>query len=354
VSRALLLSFAVLLVLVGVDDASPHNPITTTVLFNREIATVLNAKCASCHAEGRMAMPLGTWAEARPWAVAIKEEVLGRRMPPWPAERGYGAFANDLSLTPLERDFLISWIDGGVPEGDGTPPPFVDHSAHWMLGAPDATARGRAQGEPAGGVRRFVVDPGVEKDTFVRALDVKIADPQARAAFLTTVRDGSYLGGWTPWHGTTVMPDGAAIRVRAGERIALDIAGGTSAEPPTVGFYLAERPAATAVNIVLDAHQPAGARRVQAAHAIGAAQTLLGFRVELSPGATTFELRARHADGRFQPLLLMKDIRSEWPVPFVLRDPLALEAGASIQATAYYAAAAAAPPRLTVSAVAVR
>ena len=47
-----------------------------------------------------MAMPLQTWEEARPWAVAIKEEILARHMPPWSAERGYGAFANDGALTP--------------------------------------------------------------------------------------------------------------------------------------------------------------------------------------------------------------------------------------------------------------
>jgi hypothetical protein len=63
-------------------------------------------------------MSLATWSEARPWAKAIKEEVLARRMPPWNAVRGYGAFANDPSLSAFEIDLIAAWADGGAPRGD--------------------------------------------------------------------------------------------------------------------------------------------------------------------------------------------------------------------------------------------
>ena len=62
-------------------------------------------------------MPLTTYEEVRPWARAIKEQVLTRRMPKWHAARGFGAFANDPTLTSLESTMLVSWIDGGLPEG---------------------------------------------------------------------------------------------------------------------------------------------------------------------------------------------------------------------------------------------
>ena len=44
-------------------------------------------------------MPLLTYQQARPWAAAIKESVLLRKMPPWFADPHYGKFANDRSLT---------------------------------------------------------------------------------------------------------------------------------------------------------------------------------------------------------------------------------------------------------------
>jgi hypothetical protein len=59
-----------------------------------------------------------TFKDARPWAVAIKDEVLNRRMPPWGAVKGFGEFRNDQGLSSEEVELLVSWIDGGVPEGE--------------------------------------------------------------------------------------------------------------------------------------------------------------------------------------------------------------------------------------------
>jgi len=42
-----------------------------------------------------MSFSMLTYAEARPWAVAIKDEVLSRRMPPWGAVKGFGEFRDD-------------------------------------------------------------------------------------------------------------------------------------------------------------------------------------------------------------------------------------------------------------------
>jgi hypothetical protein len=64
-----------------------------------------------------------TYGQVRPWAVAIKEEILRRRMPPWGAVKGFGEFRNDQGLSAEELEVLLSWIDGGVPEGaDGDLP----------------------------------------------------------------------------------------------------------------------------------------------------------------------------------------------------------------------------------------
>ena len=59
-----------------------------------------------------------TYADARPWAVAIKEEVLSRRMPPWGAIKGFGEFRNEQALTPEQQELIVSWVEGGVPEGN--------------------------------------------------------------------------------------------------------------------------------------------------------------------------------------------------------------------------------------------
>jgi len=63
-------------------------------------------------------MSLLTYEEARPWAKAIRDEVLNRRMPPWDPVKGVGQFRNDLSLSQPEMDLLVSWVEGGAPEGN--------------------------------------------------------------------------------------------------------------------------------------------------------------------------------------------------------------------------------------------
>jgi hypothetical protein len=115
------------LLLLGASLAAPaHDIITTTITFDREISRIIQARCASCHRDGGTAFSLKTYSEARPWAVAIKEEVLSRRMPPWGAVKGFGDFRNDQALTPEEFELITSWVGGGVPEGeekDLAPPP---------------------------------------------------------------------------------------------------------------------------------------------------------------------------------------------------------------------------------------
>ena len=70
-------------------------------------------------------MSLVTYEDARPYARAMREEVLARRMPKWHAARGYGQFANDPSLSPFDIALIVSWVDGGALRGDpakaGTP-----------------------------------------------------------------------------------------------------------------------------------------------------------------------------------------------------------------------------------------
>lgn len=109
----------VLLTLTLVLPLAPlaHDRITTTVTWQSDISRIVQSRCVGCHAPGgRGPMPLRTYAEARPWARAIKEEVLTRRMPKWHAARGYGDFSNDPSLSPFEIALVAAWADGGAPE----------------------------------------------------------------------------------------------------------------------------------------------------------------------------------------------------------------------------------------------
>lgn len=71
----------------------------------------------SCHSE-TSSIPLVSYATARPWAVAIKEQVLSRAMPPWGAVKGFGDLSPDNALSQEEILIIAAWVVGGAPEGD--------------------------------------------------------------------------------------------------------------------------------------------------------------------------------------------------------------------------------------------
>lgn len=96
-----------------------HDPITTKLTWSKEISRVFERRCMTCHQNGGKApFALTSWEEARPWAVAIREEVTRRTMPPWNAVRGFGEFRADPSLTQEEVQLIADWVNGGAPPGD--------------------------------------------------------------------------------------------------------------------------------------------------------------------------------------------------------------------------------------------
>jgi mono/diheme cytochrome c family protein len=136
------------LILATAASTFAHDIITTPITWDREISRVVYERCASCHHEGGRAFSLMTYADARPWAVAIKEEVLERRMPPWGAVKGFGDFSNDKALTPEQMELIINWVGGGVPEGDAkdmAPEPKFDQPAPEIPSHGVLTASGEFQ-----------------------------------------------------------------------------------------------------------------------------------------------------------------------------------------------------------------
>jgi len=104
--------------LIAAASAQAHDPITTKLTWTQEISRIVYKRCVSCHREGGTAMALRDYDQIRPWAKAVREEVLERRMPPWGAVQGVGEFRDDPSLTRPEIEMIVSWVEGGAPKGD--------------------------------------------------------------------------------------------------------------------------------------------------------------------------------------------------------------------------------------------
>ena len=108
--------------------------------YSKDVAAIRQRRCQGCHRPGEVGpMPLLTYSQARPWAKAIKEAVLTKKMPPWFADPNYGHFRNDPSMTQKEMETLVAWVDKGAPEGNAADAPEPRHfESGWNIGKPDA------------------------------------------------------------------------------------------------------------------------------------------------------------------------------------------------------------------------
>src|SRR5450631_2583378 len=98
--RVLVLAFLAEMGLLGAD-------VDNAITFHRDVLPVLQRHCQNCHRPGSIApMSFLTYESTRPWAKAIKNAVLTRKMPPWSADPQYGHFANDPSLDRKELDVI--------------------------------------------------------------------------------------------------------------------------------------------------------------------------------------------------------------------------------------------------------
>jgi len=98
------------------------------VTYHKTVEPIMQARCQGCHRPGEAApMSFLSYQETRPWAKAIGDEILDRRMPPWDAVKGVGDFRDDRSLSQPEIDMLVGWVEGGAPEGDPIYLPAAPH-----------------------------------------------------------------------------------------------------------------------------------------------------------------------------------------------------------------------------------
>jgi hypothetical protein len=164
-----------LVILIGISAGAT---LLAEVTFSRDVAPILYKRCVACHRPGDVApMPLLTYKDARPWAAAIKEAVLSRKMPPWKADPHYGQWSNDPRLSDVEIATIKSWVEGVKPEGDPkdmpAPPDFHDG---WKIGKPDLVIpipEQKLEGSGPDEYRYFNVPTEFKEDRWIVAAELR-------------------------------------------------------------------------------------------------------------------------------------------------------------------------------------
>lgn len=353
-----LLSSAVLIT----PRTSAHDPITTKVTFNKEIARIFQRSCWGCHSAGQFKadIPLTTYEEARPWAKAIKEEVLEKRMPPYQAVKGYGTFQHDYILPQREVELIVSWVEGGAPKGDEKHYPKAQDG--WLLGQPDLVLQPAAdinlsgEGEDvircvslptnltqAGWVRGFDFRPG--NGSLVYRADIEIEKPGASHGQACGEMAGETLGSWQPGQLPWQFPAGMAQQLPAGARVRLKVhyrlTGEAATDHSQLALYFAKESSPKPVRNLTLTTAPvklavkAEPQPVKASFTLTEAAQAVAVRPLLFPFGKSVEVTAHRPDGSSEVLIWARNYRYDWQPSYVFKKPVALPRGTRIEATAY-------------------
>lgn len=259
--------------------AAPAAQAAEPVTFNRDIAPILFAHCASCHRPGEVApFSLLTYRDARQRMTLIADATARHVMPPWKPEGERGRFLGDRSLSPEQIDRIREWVDQGGVEGEARDlPPAPAFVSGWQLGTPDVVATMPAAyalgADGPDRFRTFVLPIPTSVPQYVRAIEFRPgnnravhhanlgvdrtrssrrldeADPEVGYVG-GMVRDAAYppgyLLGWTPGQQPRPSPDGMPWRLEPQSDLVVQLHLQPTGKPESievsVGFFFTDRP----------------------------------------------------------------------------------------------------------------
>jgi hypothetical protein len=336
--------------------------------YSRDVAPILQDKCASCHnPEGIGPMPLLTYEQVRPFALLIKDRTTKRIMPPWHLDPNVGIqeFKNDMSLSEQEITTLSVWADAGAPEGDRAdlPAPLqIASGAAWQLeeqmGPPDLIIRSAPYDVIANGQDQWWTPDmpfeGLEKERWLRAAEFKPSFPLGKKvvhhghAVLVPENpeeDGrrsvalARYGVGKSWE---IYPEGTGMRVPTDGHIAWNLhyfpvgAEGTG-DVVEVGLWFypdGERPAmetageamfrvdglngmARGQDIVIPPH---GYQVLQGTHVLDSPAIIHSYRPHMHMRGRVMTMEAIYPDGRKEVLSQVDRYNHNWQISYIYTD----------------------------------
>ncbi len=352
-------------ILIAPRTGDSHDPITTKVMFNKEIVRIFQRHCLACHDSGTISnISLATYAQARPWAKAFKEEVLEQRMPPYQAVKGFGRFHDDYALTQREIDQIVSWVEGGAPKGDDKDLPPSMAKGGWLLGQPDLIlAPQREVNISAGTVdeyRCLTLPTNLKEDRWVTAVDFHPGNGAAvhcasfgieRSKARETSGDSvncaaaDSLGTWIPGQTASRLPKNVARLLPAGARIVMQIHYHKTSEAVTdqssLGLYFAKGQATKPLRTIKlsppPTDIPAGADRyrVKVSYTMPEAADAIAIRPLLFAFAKSVEAITYRPEGTNEVLIWARDYSHDWQPDYTFRQPVRLPKGTRVEVIAY-------------------
>jgi hypothetical protein len=328
-------------------------------------------------------MPFLTYNQTRPWAKAIREQVIARKMPPWFADPRYGHFQNDRSLPQAQIDTLVAWINAGAPPGapKAAPPPR-QWPQGWNIGTPDEVFEMPAAfSVPATGAvdyQYLIVPTHFTEDRWVQKVEVRTSSRSAVHHAVVYLREpgSKWLEGsprgvlfslpvtpdhrpnpksfttsdllmvYTPGNSHDEWPPGIAKRIPAGSDIVLQMhytANGKAVQDRTsIGIVFAKQPPKQAVLSLQMSNDrfviPPGDSnyRAQVSGTLPNDALLIGMFPHMHLRGKAFEYLITGPNGHVETLLKVNHYDFQWQLNYRLAEPRLIKAGTHLTWVGYF------------------
>jgi hypothetical protein len=345
--------------------------------FYKDVLPIFQQHCQQCHRPGEIApMPLLTYADTRPWAKSIREQVIARKMPPWFADPRYGHFSNDRSLSQAQIETLTAWVNSGAPAGDpkDAPPPR-QWPQGWNIGEPDEVFEMPKPFQlPAKGAIEYqylILPTHFTEDRWVQKVEVRTSDRAAVHHAVVYIREpgsqwlqGEPLGTvfsvplakgfttsdllmvYTPGNSYDQWPPGIAKRIKAGSDLVLQMhftaTGKPTADRTRIGIIFAKEPPKKAVLSLQMSNDtfiiPPGDSnyRVQVSGTLPNDALLISMFPHMHLRGKGFEYLITGPHGYVETLLKVNHYDSQWQLNYRLAQPQLLKAGTRLTWIGYF------------------
>lgn len=375
------------LFVLGVLGAHAAEPPT----FYKDVLPILQEHCQGCHREGEIGpMPfVDDYQKVRPWAKAIRQSVVTRRMPPWFADPAHGQFANDRAMPKELIDRIAAWVDAGAPEGRRADAPAArKYTSGWNIPNPDYTVEmPQPFTIPASGkvdYQYIVVPLNLTEDKWVQMVEARPAEgarssvhhilvyvrapgskwlrgeAQPGVPFVPprTTPDGKprndIAGGgneiltiYTPGNVPDIWEPGTAKLIRAGSDLVLQMhytpSGKEVVDRSKIGFVWAKQPVERRAMTFSVMNADFAIPPMAAAHPVDGRPFpirneawLYSFFPHMHLRGKSFEYSLREPDGTTRTLLSVPRYDFNWQLTYKLKEPIRLQPGSMITGRALF------------------
>lgn len=339
--------------------------------FHGDVLPVLEQRCQPCHKAGEIApMAFTTYREVRPWAKAIREAVLRKKMPPWFVEKASVEFENDPRLTDAEIRTIDEWVKAGAPEGKAPPAEtqtltVEPERADLIIKTPKAfhsPSRGEVE------YHSIIVPLKNLSDLWVNSVELRPSVREVIHHMVAYVREpgsdwlrdkpvGEYfphqgvttsdiLAVYTPGQGPARLPAGMAKLIPAESELVLQLHVTPSGKSTNVDVEIRitlarEAPARRVLtlqmnNVSFRIPSFAPDYRVQVTGSLPGDALLLSMLPHMHLRGKAFDYEVIGEGGRAETLLRVAPYDFYWQLNYRLKEPRLLKKGTRLRFTAWY------------------